>query len=81
MDKISVYTSKGEKVTIEYSDGTKINLDTYGLVGFPADTWHKVLLSPAETADQITLNNMLVEISETLIQTIHEQMQSESKPL
>ena len=68
------------KVTIEYSDGTAINLDNYGLVGFSTDTWHKILLSPAETADQITLNNMLVEISETLIQTIHEKMQNQSQP-
>ena len=62
------------KVTIEYSDGAKIDLETYGLVGFNGSTWHSVLLSPGGEAAKIKMNNMLVEISETLIRAINEQV-------
>lgn len=62
------------KVTIEYSDGSKVDLQTWGLVGFNGSTWHSVLLSPAGEASMIKMNNMLVEISETLIRAINEQV-------
>ena len=62
------------KVTIEYSDGNKVDLETYGLVGFSDNTWYSVLFSPAEAAAKITLNNMLVEITETIIHSIHDEV-------
>ena len=61
------------KVTIEYADGSKAQLETYAAVGFAGNTWHSVLLSPAGEAAKIRMNNMVVEISDTLISAINEQ--------
>ena len=60
------------KVTIEYSDGAKVDLDTYALVGFKGDVWHSVLLTPAGLYAKEKMNNMLSKISETLVQAINE---------
>jgi hypothetical protein len=61
------------KVTIEYADGSKAQMETYAAVGFAGDTWHSVLLSPAGEAAKIKMNNLLVELSDTLIKAINEQ--------
>ncbi len=64
------------KVTIEYADGSKAQMETYAAVGFSGNTWHSVLLSPAGEAAKIRMNNMLVEISDALIKAINEQKQA-----
>ncbi len=60
------------KVTIEYTDGTREVLDSYAAVGFSGDTWHAVMLSPAGETAKIKMNNMLVELSDTLIKSIND---------
>ena len=60
------------KVTIEYSDGTRVDLDTYAVVGFKGDVWHNVLLTPAGLYAKQKMNNMLSNMSNTLIQAIDE---------
>ncbi len=55
-------------VVIEYADGTQDVLDEYAAVGYSEanHTWHKVMLSPAKDEAKINMNNLLVELAESL---------------
>ena len=60
-------------VTINYEDGSCDKLDSYAVVGFNDDTWFKVMLSPLKSADKISMNNLLVELSTSLIAYIDQE--------
>ncbi|AKG53272.1 hypothetical protein DGWBC_0593 [Dehalogenimonas sp. WBC-2] len=57
-------------VSINYKDGTKEYLDVYAVVGLSGDTWYSALMSPAEEDDKVTLNNLLVDLSDTMLKDI-----------
>ena len=59
-----------KSVSINYEDGTRDELPYYALAGLSGDTWYHVMMSPAGKAAQIKLNNLLVELSGTLLKTI-----------
>jgi hypothetical protein len=61
------------KVIIEYADGTSEKLDQYAAVGISGDTWHSIMLSPAGESAKIKMNNMLVELSNTLLEAIENE--------
>ncbi len=60
------------RVVIEYADGTQDVLDEYAAVGYNEAnrTWHKVMLSPAKDEAKIAMNNLLVELAESLRQAL-----------
>ena len=57
-------------VSINYEDKTHDKVEYYALVGFDGDTWFSVLYAPPKTADQITMNNMLVDLSKGILKSI-----------
>lgn len=57
-------------VSINYKNGTREYLDVYAVVGLSGDTWYSALMSPAEDDDKVTLNNLLVDLSDTLLKDI-----------
>jgi len=59
-------------VSINYDDGTNDTIEQYALVGFNEATWFKVMLSPAKTADKVEMNNLLAELSKSLIASIEQ---------
>jgi hypothetical protein len=58
------------RVTIEYTDGTRVNLEQYAAVGFGGGIWRTVMLSPAGVSAKIKMNNKLVELSNHLVKAI-----------
>jgi hypothetical protein len=58
-------------VTINYEDGTRDRLQYYSLVGFDGDAWYSILYSPPKTAAKIKMNNMLVDLSGSLLKSIN----------
>jgi hypothetical protein len=63
-------TKRVSNVTIEYSDGSKVDLEQYAAVGFGGGTWRTVMLSPAGVSAKIKMNNLLVELSCHLVKAI-----------
>lgn len=59
-------------ITISYNDGSSDTLDTYALVGASDSAWFKIMLSPARSNDKVEMNNMLVELSKTLLASIEQ---------
>lgn len=57
-------------VTINYEDGTQDKLEYYALVGFGANTWFKLIESPPQRDSKIKMNNQIVELSNSLIESI-----------
>ncbi|MEN8615018.1 hypothetical protein ABFB09_07040 [Dehalogenimonas sp. THU2] len=57
-------------VSINYKDGTKEYLDVYAVVGLSGDTWYSALMSPAEDDGKVTLNNLLVDLSDVLLKEL-----------
>ena len=57
-------------VTINYEDGTSEKLEHFALAGSTENTWFKVMYSPAKNADKVKLNNMIAELSASLIAAI-----------
>jgi len=57
-------------VTINYDDGTSDKLESCALAGSNDSTWFKVMFSPAGSSDKIKLNNLLVELSNSLLAAI-----------
>jgi len=60
-------------VTIDYDDGSSDKLECYALAGSNDSTWFKIMYSPAGKSDKIKLNNLLVEISNSLIAAIDQE--------
>lgn len=59
-------------VTINYEDGSSDVLQHYALVGSTDETWFKIMLSPAGSDDKVNMNNMLVDLSRSLIDSINQ---------
>ncbi len=55
-----------KSVSINFEDGTKEEMETYALVGHDGGTWYSVMSSPALKEEKIHLNNMVVELSDSL---------------
>jgi hypothetical protein len=71
-------TAKGtekpiSKVIIEYTDGTIEKLEHYAAVGVSGNTWHSIMLTPAGESVKIKMNNLLVELSNTLLEAIENE--------
>ena len=59
-------------VTINYEDGTSETLAHYALAGSNENTWFKIMLSPSKTDDKIEMNNLLAQLSKSLIASIEQ---------
>jgi hypothetical protein len=59
-------------VTINYKDGTQDTLQYYALVGLGGDNWYSVMRSPLHDAFKIKMNNMMVELSNEVVESIHQ---------
>ena len=59
-------------VTINYEDGSSEKLEHFALAGSNDNTWYKVMYSPSKSADKVKLNNMIAELSTSLIASIEQ---------
>lgn len=57
-------------VTINYEDGTQSELQYFAVVGLGKNTWYDILYSPPNREAKIKMNNYLVELSNSLIESI-----------
>jgi hypothetical protein len=57
-----------KNVSINYEDGTRDELKYYALAGFGENTWFHVMYSPGERDAKVRLNNLLVELSNDVLE-------------
>ncbi|ADJ25820.1 conserved hypothetical protein [Dehalogenimonas lykanthroporepellens BL-DC-9] len=60
-------------VSINYKDGTREYFDVYAVVGLSGETWYSALMSPAEEDDKVTLNNLMVDLSDAILDGLDRQ--------
>ena len=60
-------------ITINYNDGSCDKLESYAVVGSSDNTWFRIMLSPPKIDDKISMNNMMVELSKSLIASINQE--------
>ncbi|MGI2335131.1 MAG: hypothetical protein ACRKGH_00560 [Dehalogenimonas sp.] len=66
-------------VSINYKDGTKEYLDVYAVVGLSGDTWYSALMSSADEEDKVTMNNLMVDLSDAILEDLDKQRGKEKK--
>jgi len=57
-------------VTVNYEDGTRSELQYFAVVGLGENTWYDIMYSPPSREAKIKMNNYLVELSNSLIESI-----------
>jgi hypothetical protein len=70
VEKVKEIKKPIKNVSINFADGTHENLEEYVLAGHDNDTWYSVMYSPALDEEKIHLNNMVVDLSNDLRETI-----------
>lgn len=60
-------------VSINYKDGTKEFLDVYAVVGLSGDIWYSALMSPADEDEKVTMNNLMVGLSNAILENLDKQ--------
>lgn len=66
-------------VSINYKDGTKEYFDVYAVVGLSGETWYSALMSPADEEDKVTLNNLMVDLSDAILDSLDRQQGKKKK--
>ena len=64
---------KIKNVTIVFEDNTRAIVDEYALVGFDGDIWYIVSNTPAGYNDQVEMNNLLVNLSDSILNHLDKQ--------
>jgi hypothetical protein len=54
--------------SINYEDGTRDLLKYFALAGLSGETWYHVMYSPGLRESKVKLNNLLVELSEDVLE-------------
>ena len=60
-------------VSINYKDGTNEYLDVYAVVGLSGDMWYSALMSPADEEEKVTMNNLMVGLSDAILEDLDKQ--------
>lgn len=59
-----------KSITINYEDGTQSEMQYFAATGLTQDTWLNILSLPPKREYKIKMNNYLVDLSNSLIESI-----------
>ena len=49
------------------------------MVGLSGETWYSALMSPADEEDKVTLNNLMVDLSDAILDSLDRQQGKKKK--